>query len=985
MKKQSLYKGFLFLLLFSCSFSYLKAQEFIHPGILHKESDMARMRQKIAEKAEPWFTAWNNLRSSPEAQLTWNPRPTETVIRGGTGDNIALMYRDVAASYAHALIYAITGDKAHGDKAAQILNAWSSINKYVSGNADRYLAAGLNGYQFANAAELMRGYPEFNSDRFKSYLMNVFYYPMNERFLIGNAWGAPHNDACATNYRVNWDACNMNAMLAISIFCDYKEGFDKALNYSRNGDGTGNINRAVNFIHSPVWGQWEESGRDQGHTMGGLMLYAVFCEIAWNQGVDFYGYGDSRFRKGAEYVARYNIMENGVGKYEDLPYTSYSRQMGSTCSWYTEPTLSPSVRGKYGTMWEMIYNHYARRTNQGDKVKSIYEILQQQPSLHVPSVAAHPDTYDHPAVATLTFFTDSGSSVLPWTNMDVMPQSIVKLAHYGQTVLSDSILSVTASGEGIKSTADHFQFVFQRLIDEGSIVTKLNSLEEINDKCQAGVILRENAGQNSPFVMLSLSASNGIVFVSRDSAGKTVNTISTDASENTFPLWLKISRTENEFMAMISNNGIDWSEKGRTSIALNRDLLAGVAASSNDLTATTTAVFEKTRILQGNIKPMLKMTSPLIPGTEYIAPANITIAGTAYDMDGAIDRTEIYINDSLYFTVRISPFTYQFKNAETGTYRLTIKAYDTAGAMSQTAEQQIKVSKKTEKLPWYKFDETKQSYSSADASGHNLNAILFGGSTFSEGRIENGLKLDGTDDYARLPATFIHQLSEFSISTWVRLDELKTWVRIFDFGQGTDAYMMLTANNGTGITFELKSGISTQKVVTTQKPSINTWNFYTVTLTDNALSIYLNGKLTGKSTNFTLRPYDIGASFNNFIGKSQWATDPFLKGTVDEFRFFNNALTVDEINNLMLGQTSVDNFSGNDMKLYPNPTREKVFLKNAEGCKLSIFDATGRLIRERKITENIHSENLSGFQTGYYLIQIGTPEGKIIQEKLIAR
>ena len=277
MKKQSLYKGFLFLLLFFCSFSNLKAQEFIHPGILHKESDMARMRQKIAEKAEPWFTAWNNLRSSPEAQLTWNPRPTETVIRGGTGDNIALMYRDVAASYAHALIYAITGDKAHGDKAAQILNAWSSINKYVSGNADRYLAAGLNGYQFANAAELMRGYPEFNSDRFKSYLMNVFYYPMNERFLIGNAWGAPHNDACATNYRVNWDACNMNAMLAISIFCDYKEGFDKALNYARNGDGTGNINRAVNFIHSPVWGQWEESGRDQGHTMGGLMLYAVFC------------------------------------------------------------------------------------------------------------------------------------------------------------------------------------------------------------------------------------------------------------------------------------------------------------------------------------------------------------------------------------------------------------------------------------------------------------------------------------------------------------------------------------------------------------------------------------------------------------------------------------------------------------------------------------------------------------------------------------
>ena len=61
MKKQSLYKGFLFLLLFFCSFSYLKAQEFIHPGILHKESDMARMRQKIAEKAEE---TTNNLKEN---------------------------------------------------------------------------------------------------------------------------------------------------------------------------------------------------------------------------------------------------------------------------------------------------------------------------------------------------------------------------------------------------------------------------------------------------------------------------------------------------------------------------------------------------------------------------------------------------------------------------------------------------------------------------------------------------------------------------------------------------------------------------------------------------------------------------------------------------------------------------------------------------------------------------------------------------------
>lgn len=974
----------LFFLFFCFNFS-ISAQNFVHPGILHKEADLARMRQKVAEKAEPWFTAWNNLKNSPEAQLTWNPRAAETVIRGGTGDNISIMYRDVAAAYAHALIYNLTGDIAHGDKASQILNAWSSINKSVSGNADRYLAAGLNGYQFANAAELMRDYPAFKLEQFKSYLLNVFYFPMNERFLIGNAWGAPHNDACATNYRVNWDACNMNAMLAISIFCDYKEGFDKALNYAKFGDGTGNINRAVNFIHSPIWGQWEESGRDQGHAMGGLMLYAIFCEIAWNQGVDFYGYGDNRIRKGAEYVARYNIMEDGTGKYNDLPYTSYSRQMGSNCSWYTESTLSTAVRGKRGAMWEMIYNHYARRLNQGDKVKSIYEILQQQPSINIPSMAAHPDTYDHPAVAALTFRTDSGSVILPWTNMEVMPQSIAKLPNYGKTTYADSMLTLTASGTGIQSSADHFQFAFQRLIDNGSLVTKLNSLDEVNENCQAGIMMRENGQQNSPFVMLSLSASQGLAFIYRDSIGNPVKIKFADSSVKSFPLWLRINREENKFTAFISKNGTDWTVQDSVSLNIKRDLYAGVAASSGNLESTTTAVFEKTSIEQGNIKPILKVTSPDNSKKGYIAPANVTISGSAFDMDGNIDRTEIFMNDSLIATLKTASFNYIATKVDLGNYEIKVKTYDNLGDESQSETYQVSVSEKTSNLPYYKFDETKLGYFTADASGNNMNAVLFGNVAFEQGKYNNGMRLDGIDDYARLPITFLHLLSDFTISSWVKLDELKTWMRIFDFGQGINNYMMLTVSNGTGITFEMRTGAGTQKVTTTQKPSINTWNFYTVTMTDNTLSIYLNGNLIGKNTNFTLRPYDLGSTFSNFIGKSQWSADPFLKGTLDEFRFFNYALTPEEINGLMLGQTALQSLADSDISIYPNPARSSIFIKNAEGSIVTLFDNSGRKVEEFRINNNNHFQNVNNLQTGYYVVKLKDSSGKEFQKKLVLK
>lgn len=389
--------------------SIVNAQNFIHPGILHKESDFERMRQKVTERAEPWYTAYQNLLKSSEAQLSWNPRATETVIRGGTGDNVAVLYKDVAAAYQSALIYKINGNTRHGDKAVRILNAWSSTHTVLSGNADRYLASGLFGYQFANVAEMMRDYPGFELEPFKEYMMNVFYKPLVERFLLGNEYGSEHNDACITNYRANWDLCNMAAMLAIGILCDDEEIYNKGIEYFKSGGGNGCIERTVNHIHSGTLGQWEESGRDQGHTHGGMTLMGLFMEMAYNQGDDLFSYSDSRYRKGAEYIARYNIMENGEGKYDDLPFTSHSWRQGQTCAWKTESVISNAGRGDYCYAWGLLYNHYALRVNQENLIPNIKEIHQLQPSVYGPG--GHAGSYDFPGFFDLTFLTKSDNEI----------------------------------------------------------------------------------------------------------------------------------------------------------------------------------------------------------------------------------------------------------------------------------------------------------------------------------------------------------------------------------------------------------------------------------------------------------------------------------------------------------------------------------------------------------------------------------------------
>ncbi len=88
--------------------------------------------------------------------------------------------------------------------------------KHIHGNADRFLAAGIYGYQFANAAELMRTYSGWASEdfaRFQNMMLTVFY-SMNHDFLVR------HNDAAVTNYWANWNLCNMASMEAIGVLCD---------------------------------------------------------------------------------------------------------------------------------------------------------------------------------------------------------------------------------------------------------------------------------------------------------------------------------------------------------------------------------------------------------------------------------------------------------------------------------------------------------------------------------------------------------------------------------------------------------------------------------------------------------------------------------------------------------------------------------------------------------------------------------------------
>jgi len=331
---------------------------FTHPGMLHNAGDINRAKVKVAAKTDPWLSGWNRLTANSHSQSTWTPRPQATVYRGsGYPENYSILYNDIAAAYQNALRWVVGGTSANADCAVRILNAWANTLTSIQGNADRFLAAGIYGWTFCQAAELMRGYAGFDLARFKKMMVDIFY-PMNNDFLTH------HNGACITNYWANWDLCNMASVMAIGILTDNAAKYDQAVNYFKSGAGNGSLAHAVPNLYTDsagyALGQWQESGRDQGHTLMGMGQMGALCEMAWNQGDDLYSYDSRRFFKAAQYVAKYNIGQ-------DVPYTTYTWGTGTNCSRQSQTVISSGSRGRLRPVWAMLHFHYNRRLYLDDK------------------------------------------------------------------------------------------------------------------------------------------------------------------------------------------------------------------------------------------------------------------------------------------------------------------------------------------------------------------------------------------------------------------------------------------------------------------------------------------------------------------------------------------------------------------------------------------------------------------------------------------
>jgi hypothetical protein len=157
--------------------------------------------------------------------------------------------------------------------------------------------------------------------------------------------------------------------------------------------------------------------------------------------------------------------------------------------------------------------------------------------------------------------------------------------------------TMTGSGADIWNVngveADEFHFAYKMLTGAGSIIARVDSVENTNTWAKAGVMIRESLDPDSAHAFACVTPGNGVASQGRPSTGGT--SFNYNQTGITAPYWVKLERSiSGLFTVSHSANGSSWQPvTGATpqNIAMGSNVYIGLALTSHDAALTCQAVF----------------------------------------------------------------------------------------------------------------------------------------------------------------------------------------------------------------------------------------------------------------------------------------------------------------------------------------------------------------------------------------------------------
>jgi len=196
-------------------------------------------------------------------------------------------------------------------------------------------------------------------------------------------------------------------------------------------------------------------------------------------------------------------------------------------------------------------------------------------------------------------------------------------------------------------------------------------------------------------------------------------------------------------------------------------------------------------------------------------------------------------------------------------------------------------------------------------------ALTHGNTEWAAGYVGGAVKLNGYCNYVELPiGSLISSLKSCTLATWVNSTSNDPyWYRIFDFGRDTTVHMYLAVWPDNLIEFKITNG-KEDKYIPASHALPAGWHHVVVTIDAKSQTcrLYLDGVgvTNDPAVPVALTPSDLGRTTRNWLGRAQYARDPYFKGAIDELAIFDHRLSDEEIGLLyrssaasfLFGQTS---------------------------------------------------------------------------------
>lgn len=182
-----------------------------------------------------------------------------------------------------------------------------------------------------------------------------------------------------------------------------------------------------------------------------------------------------------------------------------------------------------------------------------------------------------------TSFVVNVSAVLTYTD-------IGSPALAGSQSVNGSTITVTAGGKDIWGTSDQFRFAHTALAGDSELTVRVTSITKSHDSAKAGLMYRASTAANAACVFLCVTPASGIGLQYRSTSGAVTAHRSTGTTA--LPRWLKLTRVGDTFYGFQSADGTTWKLVDSITVNLPDTARAGLAVTSHNTAASTTARFE---------------------------------------------------------------------------------------------------------------------------------------------------------------------------------------------------------------------------------------------------------------------------------------------------------------------------------------------------------------------------------------------------------